>query len=433
MLHKLQAMLDTTPARLQKAATIIAALEAASPPLSEGLDQLEAASIHVNFVSDLSQVAPLFALTSPADLPTQLADFHARLERLDQRILRQAAATPAQIPPRFQSWIAQQSAPASCKVPAKPFANYLENTHFAFDGMEVSLAEFKALHSVAPRSVTPDLIEALESHALHIATAFVACLQETYAHSGARECALRSTLDLPPEITKTLSARPVAEIPVDTTAIFANPEAVIDHVRSTLCKGNTLAPVIAPMFEHAHILLGKNGPAFSFTIAPDPEKPPFIYVPFTGGMLDAVLLHHQIGHAVHARLALNAHSNMALLAPADDEIIPVLFEFQCYQSMADQAPDQVENQRLARQAVTENDIAEYCFWRAQIETVDTLTAASFLHQIQTNSQIPLHRAFIDGAAFGPLPLSSFAYGAWLARAAYEAHGWDEQLILERAQ
>ncbi len=432
MLQKLQAMLDTTPARLQKAAKIIAALEAASPPLSEGLDQLEAASIHVNFVSDLSQVAPLFALNPPADLLALLADFHARLERLDQRIFRQAAATPAQVPPRFQSWITQQSAPARPEISTKPFANFLENTHFAFDGMEVSLAEFKALHSVAPHSVTPDLIAALESHALHIAAAFVACLQETYQQPDTREAALRSTLDLPPEITKTLRASPVAEIPIDTTTIFASPEAVIDHVRATLCKGNTLAPVIAPMFERSHILLSKDGPAFSFTIAPDPAKPPFIYVPFTGGMLDAILLHHQIGHAVHARLALNTHSNMALLAPADDEIIPVLFEYQCYQSLAEKAPVQVKNQQLSRQAVTDNDIAEYCFWRAQIEAVDTLTAASFLHQLQTNSQIPLHRAFIDGAAFGPLPISSFAYGAWLARAAYAAHGWDEQFILECA-
>lgn len=394
------------------------AIDLTSGPL---LERIEAASKHTNFVADTVQLADLMSVSVPDGIRDRLANMLIALDDLDQ----QAITFEGDVPGRFQNWMADISSINPPKIPREAFDHFLQKNTFPYDGMEISLADMKGLLQVAPDAVTPAMIAAFDQKALDFAGGYAQCLNETYAKNvPAAEQVLASTLAIDPnEIPELLSVPDL--VTADETRVFETPEELRDTVRAEICKGNSLGHMITPMFEAGHILIG-GGPDYSFTIAPDPDLPPFAYVPFTGTAIDAVLLYHQIGHGIHARLALTSDCVMSRLPARIDEIIPLLFEQRCYATIT-----QSLHAKEARNNDTARDLAHFSQWHKIVRAAGqgSLDAGAIL-ALQKGLNIPLFKVVLAETPFAPLALSSFAYGDLKSQM---VEGWDERRMIDFGQ
>lgn len=385
------------------------------------LERIEAASRHTNFVTDTLQLADLMGVSVPDGIRDRLANALGALDDLD----REAMTFEGEIPARFQNWIADITLSPLAIIQRETFDDFLQRNTFSYDGMEISLADLQGLLQVAPDAITPAMIAAFDQKAKYFADGYAQCLNETYANNTqAVAQVLASTLALNPSEIPELLIIPDLVV-ADKTSVFESPEELRGTVRGEICKGNSLGHMIAPMFEAGHVLIG-GGPDYSFTIAPDPDLPPFVYVPFTGRAGDAVSLYHQIGHAIHGRLALTSDCVMSQLPARLDEIIPLLFEYRCYATIP-----QSLRAKEARSNTTTRDLARFSQWHKIIRAAGQgqLDGDAVL-ALEKGLNTPLFKVVLAQTPFAPLPLSSFAYGDLKSQL---VEGWDERRVIEFGQ
>lgn len=306
-------MIAELPSRLERLETRLNAKAKSFPDIAHDIE----------FVQDVAAIAPLFGGDEVQGLSAEtlqgLSDLANKLAASDQTALEQDT----------WNWLNRYA--DQDYLPAIPpeYVQFLQQTRFDHDGFKISLAELRVLHTEASDAVTPALLADFEDARDHILDTLVACLNNVFSQNDAL---FHQVMGTPLRLTNhqveyLISVElPSAQISGSNPVVFETASEMLEASRAQLVKSNISGGMCRAIFDAGHVIIGPPGPNFSFTVHPDKQKAPLLYVPFTGHARDVMLLCHQMGHAVHLWLAALNSTFPVKLSPSIDEIIPSYFE-----------------------------------------------------------------------------------------------------------
>lgn len=277
----------------------------------------------IEFVQDVAAIASLFCGDEVQGLRPEL------LQKLSDLANQRTASGQTEPEPGARGWLSRYADQAHMPEMPPEYLQFLQETGFDHDGFRISLAEFWVLQTEAPDAVTPALLADFEGAGDHILDALVTCLIDVFSQNDAL---FHQVMGTPLQLTERqvdhlLSIElPSAQISGSNPVVFETAAEMLEASKAQLVKSNISGGMCRAIFDAGHVIIGPPGPNFSFTVHPDKQKAPLLYVPFTGHARDVMLLCHQMGHAVHLWLAALNSTFPVKLSPSVDEIIPSYFE-----------------------------------------------------------------------------------------------------------
>jgi hypothetical protein len=410
-------MLDELPTRLGRAQGRLAHygdISQADDPVV-WLTQLVHVARDLEFIQDIAATVPLFIPRAQVPLPLELI---AQLKALGGRALHWCADNPqAEFVP-FQKWLQGFSAASANPSLPQGFVQFLNETAFAHDGFDVTLIELWQLTRMAPNSVTPQLRDAFFDRKLAIADRLAACLAELFRDDARYHEILATPLELSIDDVQRLLRFdvPAETAPCAQSQLSITPDQLLRAAYDHLIQSNISGTNCKAIFDAGHVVIGPPGPDFSFTVQPDPSRPPIIYLPFTGHANDVTLLCHQLGHGLHQWRAAQNSVAPVLLPPALDEIIPSYFE-----THADAIRSKLTGRSDQERAKWHDELRRY---QALAHICEAAQQGTLTGDMMLSNGIDLFDLIFDGQLFPALPLSSSAWGHLVA-AQYCAAGGSE--------
>jgi hypothetical protein len=413
-------MLNELPTRLgrvQKRLAHCDDISQADDPVA-WLTQLVQIARDLNFVQDIAATVPLFIPRAQVPLPLELID---QLNGLGCRALRWCTDNPRTEFVAFQQWLQGFATAAANPSLPEGFVQFLNETAFAHDGYDVTLIELWQLLRVAPDSVTPQLRDAFNGCKSTIAGGLAACLTDLFRNEAFYQQVLATALNLSADdVLRLRSFEVPPTAPCARAQLAITPQQLLCAAYDHLTQSNTTGPECKAIFDAGHVLIGPPGPDFSFTVQPDPSRPPIIYLPFTGQAHDVTLLCHQLGHGLHLWRAAQNSVAPVKLPPALDEIIPSYFEINAAAILA-KLTDMPDHGRVK----WHDELRRY---QAHARICDAARQGMLTGDMILSDDLDLFDLIFDGQLFPALPLSSSAWGHLVAAQYYAASGSEAGLM-----